>query len=168
MKDDAKSQLKKLLATYDERLAEVERVAAAKRAADAAFPARFATLTTETIRPALQEFAVVLNDRGHVAAVREQEESSSTAGGVSLATISLRIVPKGPAPKASETSKSFVEISFMANRTERRITVSSTNTMFTSGGNVGKRGDYEVDAVTADVVVGHVLQTLEEAFAGTR
>ena len=168
MKDDAKSQLKKLLATYDERLAEVERIATAKRAADAAFPARFATLTTETIRPALQEFAAVLKDRGHDAVVREQEESSSTAGGVSLATISLRVVPKGPTPKATETSKSFVEISFMANRSERRITVSSTNTMFTSGGNVGKRGDYEVDGVTADVVVGHVLQTLEEAFAGTR
>ncbi len=168
MKDDAKNQLKKLLATYEEKQAEVARVDAAKRAAETAFPARFAALRSETIRPAIQEIADVLNGRGHEAAVREQEESSSTAGGVSLATISLRIVPKGSVQKVSDANKSFVEISFLANRSERRITVSSTNTMVNSSGSLGKRGEYEIDAVTADVVVAHVLQTLEEAFGGAR
>jgi hypothetical protein len=168
MKDESKSQLKKILGAYDEKLAEVARVDAANRAAHAAFPERFATLRTKTIRPAIQELADVLNGSGHEANVREQEESASTAGGVTFATISLHIVPKPFVQKAAETSKSFIEISFSAKRNERKIAVASTNTMSNSAGSLGKRGEYEVDAVTAEVVVGHVLQTLQEAFAGTR
>jgi hypothetical protein len=166
MKDDAKNQLKKILATYDEKLAEVARVDAANRAAQAAFPVRFATLRTETIRPAIQEFADALNGRGHEATVREQEESSSTAGGVTFATISLRVIPKPFVHKSAEANKSFIEVSFSANRNERKITVSSTNTMINSGGSLGKRGEYELDLLTADVVVGHVIQALQEALAG--
>jgi hypothetical protein len=163
MKNDAKNLLKKILGSYDQKLAEEERLAAEKRAADAAFPDRFATLKTSTIRPAIQEFADVLNGHGHEVTAREQQESSSTAGGVSYAAISLRIIPKPFAHKSAETNKSFIEITFSANRSERKITVSSTNTMINSGGSLGKRGEYEIDAVTTDVVADHVLQTLQEA-----
>jgi hypothetical protein len=54
---------------------------------------------------------------------------------------------------------------FSANRSEQRIVVSSTNTIINSGGTVGKRGEYELEALTADVVVDHVLRALEQAFA---
>jgi len=40
--------------------------------------------------------------------------------------------------------------------------------MVNHGGNVGKRGEYEIAAMTADVVTAHVIQTLSEAFGGTR
>jgi len=141
-----------------------ERLDAANRAVHAAFPKRFATLKTETIRPALQEFADVLNGCGHEVTVREQEASSSSVGGVALATISLRITPKPFAHKSTaETNRNFIEITFSANRSERKITVSSTSTMISSGASLGKRGEYEMGAVTADIVVGHVLQTLREA-----
>ena len=164
MKDDTKNQLTRILGAYDEKLAEAERIDAANRAAHAAFPARFATLKAETIRPALQDFADVLNGSGHEVAVREQEESSSRVGGVTLATISLRITPKPFASKSTaETNRNFIEITFSANRSERKITVSSTSTMISSGASLGKRGEYAMEAVTADVVAGHVLQTLQEA-----
>jgi hypothetical protein len=55
-------------------------------------------------------------------------------------------------------------VSFSANRSERKVVVSSTTTLIHSSGSVGKRGEYEIDALTADVVVEHVLQTLEKAF----
>ena len=167
MKDDVKNQLKKIISAYDEKLAETERLDAAKRAAEAAFPERFTRLKTETIRPAIQEFADVLNGRGHEATVNEQAESSSTAGGVKWAAISLRIVPKPFAHKSTQTSPSAIEVTFSANRNDGKITVSSTNTM-SNGGGVGKRGAYEIDAMTADVVADHVLRTLQEAFAGVR
>src|SRR5438552_4502159 len=125
MKDEAKNQLTKILGLYDEKLAEAERIEAATRAAQAAFPERFASLKSQIIRPAIQEFADVLNASGHEVTVREQEESSSAVGGVTFAAISLRIVPKPFARKTSETNKSFIEITFAANRSERKITVSS-------------------------------------------
>jgi hypothetical protein len=163
MKDDIKHQLDTILGAYDERLAETERRDAANRAAQAAFPGRFATLRTETIRPVIQEFADVLNARGHEVTVREQEESSSSVSGVALAAITLRIIPKAIAHKATtESNKSYVEITFSANRSERKITVSSTSTTIGAGGSLGKRGEYEIDALTADVVTRHVLQTLSE------
>jgi hypothetical protein len=168
MKDYAKTQLEKILAVYDEKLAEVDRASAALRAAQAEFPTRFTRLRTETIRPALHELAEVLTARGHVATVREQEGSSSNAGGVTLAATSLRIVPKPFAHQSSEKAGSFIEVTFAANTSERKVTVSSTNTMINFGGSVGKRGEYDIDALTAEVVVGHVLQVLKDAFTGPK
>ncbi len=168
MKDEAKIQLRKILGDYDEKLAEAARVDAAKRAAHASFPERFVLLKTKIIQPAIQEIADVLNERGHNASVREQEESSSAEGGIRSAGVSLRIVPKPFAQKSTETSPIAIEIAFSANRSERKVAVSSSNTMINQAGSVGKRGEYELDAVTADVVAGHVLQTLNEAFGGTR
>ena len=166
MKNEAKTQLRKIIADYDEKLAEAERVAAANSAAQAAFPERFATLRTGTIRPAIQEIADLLNERGHKASVHEQEESSTAEGGVKSAAVSLHVVPKPFTHKAAETSA--IEITFSANRSERKVAVSSRNTMMSHGGSVGKRGEYEVDAVTADVVASHAIQTLSEAFGGKR
>jgi hypothetical protein len=54
-------------------------------------------------------------------------------------------------------------MTFSANRSERKVTVSSTNTMMNSNGSVGKRAEYEVDAVTTDVVTDHILQALQDA-----
>jgi hypothetical protein len=168
MKDEAKSQLKKIIGDYDDKLAEAARIDAAQRAALAAFPARYVTLKAETLRPALQEFVDVLNERGHEASIKEQEESTSTVGGVRSAAISLRIVPKPFAHKTAETNPISIEITFSANRGERKVVVSSTNTMINHGGSVGKRGEYDLDGVTPDVVANHVIQTLDEAFGGKR
>lgn len=165
MKSDVRDQLTNLIGAYDAKLAEAERVEDAKRAAHEAFPKRFAALKTATIRPALEEFAEVLNGSGHEAAVNEQEESSSTAGGIKWAAISLRIVPKPHAHRSTPTNPSAVEVTFSANRNDGKITVSSTNTMSSAGGSLGKRASYEVESVTADVIAEHVLQTLKEAFA---
>jgi hypothetical protein len=168
MKDEAKIQLKQIIGDYDTKLAEAERTDAAKRAADAAFPERFATFKTKTIRPALEEIVEMLSERGHEASVREQDESSSAAGGVKSAAISLRIVPRPYAHKSTEPNSVNIEITFSANRSERRVSVSSINTITGHGGSVGKRGEYDIDVVTADVVANHVIQTLREAFGTPR
>ena len=164
MKDEAKKQLKQILTAYDERLAETERAETAHHAAQAAFPGQFAALKTQTILPALRELAQILTSSGHESTEREQEESSSTAGGVTSAAISFRVVPKPFAQRPADKNRSYIEITFAANRTERKIIVSSTSTIVSSGGSVGKRGAYELDALTADVVVSHVLKALEETF----
>jgi hypothetical protein len=163
MKSEDKSQLEDLLAAYDARHVEEERVIAARRAADEAFPARFAALRAEILRPAIQEFVGVLSLHGHRASAIEQEEAATNTGGFSHAAISLRITPKPFAPKSPEANKAFIEITFSANRRERKVTVSSTNTTVNSHGNAGKRGEYEIEAMTADVVAEQVIRTLEEA-----
>ena len=172
MKDETKKQLEAILGAYDVKLAEVARVAEALRAAQAAFPARFAAARTRTIRPAIQEFADLFNGQGHEASVNEQEESSGAVGGVggvTAAGITLRIVPKPFAHNAADKTKRVsIEIAFAANRNERKIVVSSSNTMMNSSGSLGKRGEYEVEAMTAEVIAHHVIQTVQEAFAGTR
>jgi hypothetical protein len=168
MKDEAKKLLTKIVGDYDEKLAETERAEEAKHAAQAAFPARFVTLKREVIQPAVQEIADMLTERGHKATVREQEESSSTEGGVKSAALTLRVVPKPFAQKPTESNSIAIEITFSANRGERKVVVSSTTTMTTHGGTVGKRGEYELDAMTSDVVTSHVIQTLGEALGGKR
>jgi hypothetical protein len=164
MKDEVTGQLEKIIGDYDRKLMEADRAEAAKRAADAAFPKLFAVFKKTVVGPALQEVANMLNERGHDASVREQEESSSVSGGVKSASISLSIVPKPFAHKSSEPKAITIEIRFSTNRSERKVSVSSTNTMMGQGWSVGKRGEYEIDAVTSDVVASHVIQTLREAF----
>ena len=168
MKDDAKTQLKKIISDYDAKLAENERFEKAKREAQAAFPARFVSLKTEIIHPAIKEVVDMLNEGGHVASVREQEDSSTAEGGVKSAAISLRVVPRPFTAKASEVNAISIEVTFSANRAARKVAVSSTNTMINHGGTVGKRGEYEIEDLTADIVTTHVLQTLAEAFGGPR
>jgi hypothetical protein len=169
MKDETKATLDKLLDDYDVRLAAIESRDAAVRAAQAAFPERFVALKTSTIRPALDEFIAVLKRHDHEGAVRDQDESATTASGVALASIALRIVPRPFASKSTtDAAKSFIEVTFSANRTERKVTVSSTSTILDSGGSRGKRGEYDVDAVTPEVVAMHVLRALEEALADRR
>jgi hypothetical protein len=166
MKDEAKKKLKQILGAYDQKLAETARLEAESRAAKAAFPERFSALKKKMILPLLQELAEELNASGHEATFREQEESASTAGGVTSAAVLLRIVPKPFAQRPAETKKSFLEITFAANRSEQKIVVSSSNTIINSGGSVGKRGEYAIEGLTDDAVVGHVFHALEEAFAG--
>jgi hypothetical protein len=163
MKNEIKNELKAILGKYDGRLLEEERAVAATRAAEEAFPARFATLRTETLRPVMQELVELLGTHGHSATVIEREESSTTVGGFSHAAISLRINPKLLAGKPPEGDKTFIEIAFAANRRERKVTVSSTNTAIHSSGNVGKRGEYLIEVLTADVVAEEVTRTLQEA-----
>jgi len=158
----------KIIGDYDEKLAEAERVNAAKRAAHAAFPGRFVTVKAEVIRPALEEIADMLKERGHDASVREWEDSSNAEGGIKSAAVSLRVVPKPFVQRAAETNPIAIEVTFSANRAERKVAVSSSNSMISQGGKVGKRGEYEIDAVTADVVTSHVIQTLQDAFGETR
>jgi hypothetical protein len=164
MKDEVKNRLKEIVGAYDEKLAARERADTAKRLAKEAFPVRFQKLKTDTIRPTLEEFAQVLNAREHEAKVVEQEESSTTADGVKWAAIWLRIIPKPFAHKPTQANPSAIEITFSANRNDGKITVSSNNTMSNAAGSLGKRGSYEVDVVTSDVVAEQVLQALQEAF----
>lgn len=167
MKEEAKNELDKILTVYDEKLAETARREAAITAAREAFPERFTALKAKTIRPVLTELAEVLSARGHEATPREQEESTTTADGVSFAAIILRVVPK-PFAHSPKGSTSFLEVTFSANRHDRKITVASTNTIPNSSGSRGKRGEYEIEAVTAEVVTRHVIQSLQEALTDSR
>lgn len=168
MKGEAKIELERMLAEYDDKLTEVARLGAAERAAQTEFPVRFATLRAEVIRPALQELAQMLNSHGHEVTVSETEGSSSKAGGVTLAATSLRVVPKPFAHKTPAKNENFIEVTFVANPAERKITISSTNTMTTFGGSVENRGEFAIEALTSDVVAAVVLQTLRDAFVGTK
>ena len=168
MKDEDKARLQKILGDYEAKLAEAARIDAVNRAAQAAFPGRFVALAAEVLRPAMQEIADLLRARGHEATVHEQEESSSTAGGVKAAAVSMRVVPKSVTPGAASSSPVAFEISFSANRAERKVVVSSSSTMMNHGARMGKRGEFEVDAVTADVVATHAIKALEEAIGSTR
>ena len=168
MKADAKTELEKILAAYDQKLADTARAEAEAKAAHAAFPAKFETAKAEVIRPALQEFAETLNKSGHEASIREQEESSTSAGGITSAAIALRVLPKPFAQKGPEGNRSFLEIAFSANRSERKIVVAQTSAVVGSAGSIGKRGEYDVAALTPDVIGEHVLKALREAFATSR
>ena len=170
MKDEAKKQLKRILAVYDERLAETERVEAERRAAKEAFPVRFAALKKDTILPILEEFAEAYSPDKYwltTAKATEQDESSSTAGVTSDRRSGCASFPSCSGRRRRIRRRASSRFRSRPNfLSERKVVVSSTNTLINSGGGVGKRGEYELETLTGDVVVGHVMQTLEEALVG--
>jgi hypothetical protein len=163
MKKDALDELRQLLNSYGDRLSESERRAAAHKEAHEMFPARFLELKAKTIQPVLTEFVDELQKEGHYASVRDLEEGHRD-GAFASASITLRIVPKPYASKASEAGGSSIETVFSANRAEQKVVVSCNNTVFATGGSRGKRCEYDLATVTADVVAEQVLLTLKEAF----
>ena len=97
MPDYLREELAKLLDDYDERRRAVVAREQKVRDADALFVTQFAELRRSVIRPAFEAVAAMLAERGHVAAITEQEYAVAEGSKVSEAWIALRIVAAGAA-----------------------------------------------------------------------
>lgn len=163
MKDDAKSELAGILSAYRARLSDSLDRQAKMKADRASFIELFRSLTTETIRPVLDDFVALLTKDGHEATILDQQEASVRDGSFAPASIALKIVPTpiGGEP-GKQSSNAPVEVKFSANQHSMKVLVSSSNN---AHGSSGKRGEYEVSELTEDFVVSNVLKTIQDAFA---
>jgi hypothetical protein len=163
MDQEAKDELKSILATYQERLSDGRAREAKVKAARIAFVEAFQKVKTETIGPVLEEFAVQLNEAGHSASVVDQREASDRNGQFTPASVALRIAPARMGDMALVPSGGArIEVTFSAHDQTMKVVVSSSNN---SNGSMGKRGEYELSELTSGFVEGHVLKTIREAFA---
>jgi len=163
MDNDAKSELKNILAAYKARLVDGQDREAKLRSARASFIEVFRTLKAEKIGPVLQEFVAHLNDEGHQASVVDQQEAVDRNGHFAPSSIALKVVPlrMGEQP-TGQSSSARIEVTFSANQHTMKVLVSSSNN---PNGSTGKRGEYDLSELTKEFVVSNVLETIREAFA---
>jgi hypothetical protein len=164
MNEEARKELKTILASYKAKLVDRNEREAHSRLARASFIEQFRTLKAEMIGPVLNEFAVQLNGEGHAASVIDQQEPSDLHGHFIPSSVALRVVPAkiGDAPGV-QTGGAVVDVTFSANQHAMKVLVSSSNN---AQGSSGKRGEYDLSELTEDFVVSNVLRTIRGAFAG--
>jgi hypothetical protein len=163
MNTQAKDELKGILAAYGARIVGSQQREAKLKADRASFVELFRGLKTDMIAPILNDFAVQLNEHGHLATVLDQEEPSHRNGSFVPASIALRIVPLAMSrpDSISQASNGPVEVKFSANQNEMKVLVSSSHN---AQGGSGKRGEYPLADLTEEFVVRSVLRTIHEAF----
>jgi hypothetical protein len=161
MNNEAKSELKAILAAYRARLVDSQEREAKLRIARASFVEGFRTLKAERIGPVLDEFVVQLNEEGHEANVVDQQEATDRNGHFTPSSLALRIVP-ARAGDVSHTSGARMEVTFSANQHTMKVLVSSSNN---ANGTMGKRGEYDLAELTVAFVVSNVLKTIREGLA---
>ena len=163
MDDEAKTELKSILATYRARLLDSQDREAKIKTARVTFVEAFRNLKVERIAPVLEEFVAELNEAGHQASIVDHQEASDRNVQFTPASIALRILPARIGDAAAPQSGApRIEVTFSANQHTMKVLVSSSNN---SNGSVGKRGDYELAELTKEFVESNVLKTIRQAFA---
>ena len=163
MDNEAKTELKGILAAYRARLVDSQERETKLRVARASFIEVFRTLKAERIGPVLNEFVVQLNEEGHQASVVDQQEASDRNGHFTPSSLALRIVPARMGNgSVAHSSTARLEITFSANQHTMKVLVSSSNN---ANGTMGKRGEYDLDELTIEFVVSNVIKTIREGLA---
>ena len=162
MADSLREALTQLLDGYDaRRLGEQAREQKAKDD-EAHFLVDFAELRREVIRPVFETAAALLEERGHRASIVEQEFVAGSAGRISEAGITLRVVPLGTKAPLHEDQRS---LSFTTRHYNKTVWVNSGDSAG-SGGLAGSKGAYALERVTKQLVEDELIAFVGRVVAG--
>ena len=162
MADSLREALTQLLDGYDaRRLGEQAREQKAKDD-EAQFLVDFAELRRKVIRPVFETAAALLEERGHRASIVEQEFVAGSAGRISEAGITLRVVPLGTKAPLHEDQRS---LSFTTRHYNKTVWVNSGESAG-SGGLAGSKGAYALERVTKQLVEDELIAFVGRVVAG--
>jgi hypothetical protein len=162
MADHLRETLTKLLDDYDaRRLGEQAREQKAKDD-ETHFLDDFAELRRDVIRPVFEAVAAMLEERGHRASIVEQEFVGGSAGRISEAGITLRIVPSGTKAPLHEDQRS---LSFTTRHYNKTVWINSGESAG-SGGLAGAKGAYSLERVTRQLVEDELVAFVSRVVAG--
>lgn len=165
MKDSHKAQLGEILSAFDAKRAAVKKETERRKTAHELFLEAFAEKTKSVIRPAMEELAIALRERGHDAEIVEQAESSDAQGRVQNARVTLSIFPLGERPRHSN-ELDVPHVAIIANSHSDDVYVHQSTMMPGRGGQAGSEGKYTLDSITADLVQQLTLKVLAQAMVG--
>jgi hypothetical protein len=162
MADPLREALTQLLDGYDaRRLGEQAREQKSKDD-EAQFLVDFAERRREVIRPVFEAAAALLEERGHRASIVEQEFVAGSAGRISEAGITLRVVPLGTKAPLHEDQRS---LSFTTRHYNKTVWVNSGESAG-SGGLAGSKGAYALERVTKQLVEDELIAFVGRVVAG--
>jgi hypothetical protein len=145
--------LAKMLDAYDARrrgdLAREQKT----RDDEAAFLTQFLELRRNVIRPVFEAAGAVLEERGHRFSIAEQESTSGTAGRISEAGISLRIVASGTKAALHEDQSS---LSITTRHYNKTVWINSGEAP-NAGGIAGAKGTYPLEKITRQLIEEELL-----------
>jgi hypothetical protein len=161
MADHMQDALAKLLDDYDaRRRGDLEREQKSKDE-EAHFLSQFAELRRGVIRPVFEAAGTMLEARGHRYSISEQESSAGSAGRISEAGISLRVVALGTKATLHEDQQSLTVTTRHYNKT---VWINSGDAQ-NSGGIAGAKGAYELHKVTRELVEAELIAFIARVVA---
>ena len=153
MADHMREALARLLDEYDaRRRGDVEREHKTKEE-EALFLKQFAELRRSVIRPVFEAAGAMLEERGHRFSIAEQEFTAGSAGRISEAGISLRIVASGTKAPLHEDQRS---LSITTRHYNKTVWINSGEAP-DAGGIAGAKGAYALEKVTRELIEGELL-----------
>jgi hypothetical protein len=162
MRKEIKSQLDSLMDSYDKKVSDKKTRQEKIQSAEEEFAAEFVSLRAQIILPVMEEIRAHLQSRGHKVRIAEQDASVDHDGKTSPARITMEFLPVGVERRLS--TDSVPAVSFMASKSKKQILVHECTMLPGRGGQAGKRGEYEIKDIDAEIVEREIIGVLKEVF----
>jgi hypothetical protein len=159
MESRTRKSIEGILDGFNSRVEAARREAERRMIERRIFLAEFSERMRTVIRPTMEQVGDLLTSRGHEFEITEEEESVEANGKTANAAITLRIYPYAERPAHTQLG-GCPHLAIRANSPRNTIYVHESIMMPGSGGHAGTAGEYELDAVTADMVEQHILSVL--------
>ena len=163
MEDQTKNKLKEIFDKHDAKKLAAKKAEEKIKTEKDTFLEDFTRAISNTIRPSLEEIAATLEARGHGCKISVNKETETQHDGLHNAQIRMVIYPnvhngrRGPDHEQPS-------ISFIAIPSAKTIMVHGSTIMPGQGGRAGKRGDYQFDKITPEIVETETVNLLNECF----
>ena len=163
MRDQARSTLKGLLATYDDQMAADKAAARDRGEAFHEFEAAFASLCAATIRPVFEEFGRALETHGHHFRVIERERYIDLDGKIRRSAIELEIRPRSDGQKY-DVARSTPSLSVTAYPERQELVFVERKASPASGEHAFPRGSCSIERLSKELVEQHLIGVAEQIF----
>ena len=160
--------LDSLLNQYDEQLNRVEKEEKKEKSDRETFTEQFLTLCDQTIKPVFERLKSKVEKRGHKVQIETREPSWDSRKKVPIEpSISFDVELK----RKSDNDRYYgtrdkPHISFICNASKRIVSSYESTIGLGHGGHGGGRGEFNIEAVTADLVEKNFMDWFDSLISG--
>jgi len=162
MLEQNQKELDGLMSKYQGDLSGLQQKRTEVQEAQAAFMAEFKRLKKEVIWPTLVDIGNYLNKFGHDYHIEEHDEYTDATAHFSPSSLTFNIYP-ATLDRASYQPDCTPYISFGANRYAGKIGIMVSTMMPGKGGVIGSHGEYDLSAITKELVENEVTAVLKNS-----
>ncbi len=163
MEGPIKNKLKEIFDKHDENKLAAKKAQEKIKTEKDVFLEDFERTITNTIRPSLEEIGAIIAARGHGCKISAQRETETKHDGFQNAHIKMIIYTDAHQARRGPDHE-YPSISFIATPSNKTILVHGSTIMSGHGGDAGKRGEYQLDKITQEIVETETVNLLNECF----
>lgn len=167
MDGKASNAIESILQQFDRQQQIMRREMERKRLEREAFLANFYEKVGTVFRPVMEQTGVLMVRGGHEYEILEQREGPCLNDRPTNALIKLTIFPNGERPRSS-AQIGWPHVALIVNPGRNTILAHESAMMPNLGGPFGTAGEYALEALTGEVLEGHIIRVISRAMGPGR